>query len=181
MTPVQLKNLARSHPITAIVYADGPQFESFLEATARALVREGLQLAGLIQRSRQNASRRKCDIFLEDLATGEIYGVTDDRGPYARGCMLNMDRLLSAGETAGRALSCETDLLVLSKFGKTEVSGGGFRNLIAAAFDLYVPLLIGVPEANLESFREFTGGLACEIDLADFDKPPNAAGHAEMT
>jgi nucleoside-triphosphatase THEP1 len=168
--------VAGKHPITAIVYGDGPEFETFLKAATESMAGQGMRLAGLIQESRPRGERRKCDIYLRDLATGEVHGVSDDRGPEARGCMLNTDRLLRAGEAAGRGLSADTDLLVLCKFGKTEATGGGLRNLIATALDLAVPVLIGVPRANLEPFRAFAGETAREVDLAELDRPePTAA------
>ncbi|UDL92708.1 DUF2478 domain-containing protein [Mesorhizobium sp. PAMC28654] len=67
------------------------------------------------------------------------------------------------------------DLLVLCKFGKTEVEGGGFRSLIASALELSVPVLIGVPLINLLPFREFSAGLAREMDLSEIVSNPLAA------
>ena len=153
-------------PITAIVYADGVAFESFIEAATAAMAADGVRLAGLIHQSRPNADRRKCDLYVKDLATGEVHGISDDRGPHARGCMLNTDRLLRAGEAARRSLSRGVDLLVLCKFGKTEAAGGGLRSLVATALELSVPVLIGVPAVNLDAFRIFSAGLAHEIVFA---------------
>jgi hypothetical protein len=158
-----------NHPITAIVYDDGPVFETFLKAATDAMSRQGMRLAGLIQESRPRDERRKCDIYLKDLATDEIHGISDDRGPHARGCLLNTDRLLRAGQAAEHGISAETDLLVLCKFGKTEAGGGGLRSLVATALELSVPVLIGVPRANLEPFRAFAGDTAREVELSELD------------
>lgn len=125
-----------SNPITAIVYSDGSQFETFLQEVTAAMADGGMRLAGLVQHSRPNPHRVKCDMHLEDLATGKLYAISDDRGPHARGCVLNTDRLLQACQAAQAGLSSRTDLLVLCKFGKTEVEGGGFRTLIAKALEL---------------------------------------------
>jgi hypothetical protein len=157
-----------THPITAIIYSDGPDFERLLKTTTGAMAAKGVQIAGLIQESRPGEGRRRCDIYLRDLATDEVYGVSEDRGPHARGCMLDTDRLLRAGEAAQRSLAAHTEMLILCKFGKTEASGGGLRSLIVAALELSVPVLIGVPEANLEPFRAFAAGLACEIPMSEF-------------
>lgn len=81
---------------------------------------------------------------------------------------LNADRLLRACTVAAAQLSSQTALLVLCKFGKTEVEGGGFRSLIAKALELSVPVLIGVPVINLSPFRDFSAGLAQEIELSQF-------------
>lgn len=153
--------------LTAIVYSDGPEFEAFLEDACASMAAAGMRLAGLVQHSRPQAERSKCEIHLRDLATGEVHGISDDRGPQARGCRLNTDRLLRASTAAEAALSERTDLLVLCKFGKTEAAGGGFRTLIARAIELSVPVLIGVPAVNLASFRAFSGGIAREIPLAE--------------
>jgi hypothetical protein len=154
-------------PITAIVYSNGSEFEAFLQEATAIMAEQGMRLAGLVQLSEKKPDRVKCDMHLRDLASGKLHGISDDRGPHARGCVLNTDSLLRACEAAGAELSGKTDLLVLCKFGKTEVEGGGFRPLIAKALELSVPVLIGVPLINLASFREFADGLAREIELAD--------------
>ncbi|MFC5757580.1 DUF2478 domain-containing protein [Rhizobium sp. GCM10022189] len=155
------------HPITAIVYPKGSDFEAFLQEVTVKLAAQGLRLAGLVQHSRPKPGRTKCDMYLRDLSSGETRAISDDRGPHASGCVLDTGRLLDACEAAEAGLSGQTDLLVLCKFGKTEAEGGGFRSLIARALELSVPVLIGVPEINLVPFREFAAGLFREIELSD--------------
>ena len=155
------------YPITAIVYSNGSDFEAFLQDVTAAMAGQGMRLAGLVQRSQPRPGRTKCDMYLRDLATGELYGISEDRGPLARGCVLDTGRLLRACEAAEAGLSSRTELLVLCKFGKTEVEGGGFRSLIARALELSVPALIGVPAINLMPFRAFSAGLAREVELSD--------------
>jgi hypothetical protein len=163
------------YPITAIVYSDGSQFEAFLQEFTTVMAEQGMQLAGLIQRSEPKPGRVKCDMYLRDLATGDLHAISDDRGPQARGCVLNADRLLRACTAAEAELSNQTDLLVLCKFGKTEVEGGGFRTLIAKALELSVPVLVGVPLINLIPFREFSADLAREIDMSQIVSDPLTA------
>ena len=159
-------------PLTAIVYADAAAFEAFLAKTTANLAGEGVRLAGLIQRSEARPGRLKCDLLLQDLATGERHAISEDRGALARGCVLDTDRLLRACEAAASSLTDQCDMLVLSKFGKAEVEGGGFRALIARAFELDVPVIIGVPQVNLPPFREFAAGLAREIELSELAADP---------
>ncbi|WP_158554754.1 DUF2478 domain-containing protein [Methylovirgula sp. 4M-Z18] len=165
----------RIHPITAIVYSDGGQFEALLQEVTAAMTEHGMRLAGLLQRSEPKPDRLKCDMHLQDLATGELHRISDDRGPHARGCVLNTDRLLRACATAEAGLSSRTDLMILCKFGKTEVEGGGFRTLIANALDLSVRVLIGVPSINLTPFREFSAGLTREIAMSELGSDGLAA------
>ncbi|MDX8482870.1 DUF2478 domain-containing protein [Mesorhizobium sp. VK24D] len=162
-------------PITAIVYSNGSEFEAFLQEITAIMAERGMRLAGLVQLSEKKPDRVKCDMHLRDLATGKLYGISDDRGPHARGCVLNTDRLLRACEAAEAALSGRTDLLVLCKFGKTEAEGGGFRSLMAKAFELSVPVLIGVPSVNLAPFRAFAADLAREIELSHLSSDRIAA------
>jgi hypothetical protein len=157
-----------TYPITAALYSNGSEFETSLHQYVEAMIARGRRLAGLIQHSQPNPDRPKCDMYLRDLSTGQLYPISEDRGPHARGCMLNVDKLLQACAAAEAGVSRETDLLVLCKFGKAEAEGGGVRALIAKAIELSVPVLIGVPIVNLAPFRDFAGGLAREISrLAD--------------
>jgi hypothetical protein len=55
------------------------------------------------------------------------------------------------------------DLLVLNKFAKAECGGGGLLDLIAGAIDREIPIVIGVPKSNLESWRRFIGEFATEL------------------
>ncbi|MDG4893579.1 DUF2478 domain-containing protein [Mesorhizobium sp. WSM4976] len=180
-------------PITGILYSDSSAFETFLREATTAMAARGLRLAGLVQHSEAKPGRLKCDMHLEDLATGKRYGISDDRGPHARGCVLNPDQLARACQSAEETLSGRTDLLVLSKFGKTEAEGGGFRGLLARALELSVPVLIGIPLVNLSSFREFADGLVREIELVDLmsdrltaverllhNRPPGREGRLEL-
>jgi hypothetical protein len=162
----------RNYPITAIVYSSGAQFEAFLQAITAVMADQGLRLAGLIQRSEPKPDRVKCDMHLLDLATGESHGISDDRGSQARGCVLNTDRLLRACEAAQAGLSGRADLLVLCKFGKAEVEGGGFRALIGNAIERSVPVLIGVPLINLARFCAFSAGFERVIELSELGTDP---------
>ena len=161
-------DLAR--PITAIVYVDGQEFETVLAAMTEAMARSGMRLAGLIHCTPPGTAIRKCNLHVQDLATGELHGISDDRGPHVRGCMLDTDRLLRAAEAARLSLTADVDLLVVCKFGKTEVAGGGLCALMADALDLSIPVLIGVPAVNLDAFRAFSGDLACEVDVSEFGR-----------
>jgi hypothetical protein len=155
-----------SHPIIAIVYSKGSDFERFLRDKTKMMMDEGIRLSGLIQHSEPRSDRTKCDMYLRDLASDKLYAISEDRGPEARGCALDTNQLLRACQAVEEGLCEEINLLVLSKFGKTEAEGGGFCSLIARSLELSVPVLIGVPEINLSAFRAFAEGLAEEVALS---------------
>lgn len=162
-------------PVTAVIYSDGSDFDAFLQEVAATMADQGMRLAGFVQHNRSRPGRTKCDMYLRDLSTGALHGISDDRGPLATGCVLNTGRLLNACEAAAAGLAAETDLLVLSKFGKAEAEGGGFRSLMIRALELSVPVLIGVPLINLAPFRIFAEGLAREVELSDLLSDRRAA------
>jgi hypothetical protein len=69
------------------------------------------------------------------------------------------------------SLEEKPDLVILNKFGKTEAEGGGFRPLIADAIEAGLPMLIGVPWRNIESWRLFAGPLSREFHLEAVGQP----------
>lgn len=165
-------------PLTALVYDDGRALDARLRGIAALLKTCGHRLAGFVQHARERAGRTRCDMFLEDLASGAMIEISEDRGAHAKGCILSVDALLQAVAGAEQALSAETDLLIVNKFGKTEAEGGGFRGLVSQALELGVPVLVAVPSRNLAAFRAFAGDLAVEVPVDDWPDDPLAAAAA---
>ena len=87
----------------------------------------------------------------------------ENRGAGARGCRLDQAALAEATARVEGSLEQVPQLLVLNKFGKAECEGGGLRDLIASAIDRGIPVVIGVPERNLEAWRSFAGEFAMEL------------------
>jgi len=146
--------------LTALVYDQGFAIGDVLSAIAVESRRAGLRLGGMIERPGPKTGG-KCDMLLEDLASGETIRISEDRGELARGCRLDLNCLSRA---CALLLSClsTTDLILLNKFGKAESEGGGFRCVIPDALALDIPIVIGVPRCNLDAWREFAGDLAVE-------------------
>jgi nucleoside-triphosphatase THEP1 len=158
-------------PITALVYSDSEAADRMLRDCAVSLLEDGYRLAGLVQINTPRPGRSRCDMVLEELASGQRLGISQDRGPQARGCALDVSQLLEAMQQVRAGLSSRPDLVILNKFGKTEAEGGGFRPLIAEAIESGVPLLIGVPWRNIENWRRFAGPLSREIQLDQINMP----------
>ena len=128
----------------------------------------GLSLTGVMQHRAFDGDGGRCDVLLEDLATGHRTALFENHGPGARGCRLDQAALAEATARVEGSLGNVPQLLVLNKFGKVECEGGGFRDLIASAIDRGIPVIIGVPERNLDAWRNFAGELSTEL--------PNDAG-----
>jgi hypothetical protein len=149
--------------VAAIVYAN----EIYPDAVFSTLVKRGramgLALAGVVQHRAFVGGDRRCDVFLEDLATGHRTALFENRGAGARGCRLDQAALAEATARVEGSLEHAPQLLVLNKFGKVECEGGGLRDLIASAIDRGIPVIIGVPARNLDAWQSFAGELATEL------------------
>jgi nucleoside-triphosphatase THEP1 len=156
--------------ITALVYAESALADQALRRIVRQSEAAGRKLAGVVQRDTPRPGRSGCDMTLEELSTGIAIAISQDRGRHARGCRLDVGEMAKAIQLASSALRGSPDLLVLNKFGKTEVEGGGFRALIAEAIEQGVPVLIAVPYRNIDPWRAFAGDLAREIHLTGTDE-----------
>lgn len=149
--------------VAAIVYDN----EAYPEALFRQIVdtcrAAGIATAGVLQHLAFAGADRRCDVLLEDLATGHRTALFENRGPGARGCRLDEAALAKATARVEGSLENRPDVLILNKFGKVECDGGGLRDLIAKAIDRGIPVVIGVPRRNLESWRSFVGEFAVEL------------------
>ncbi len=57
------------------------------------------------------------------------------------------------------------DLLVLNRFGRGESEGRGFRDLIARALEMGVPVLTAVRPTYGGAWAAFGGDLACDLPV----------------
>jgi nucleoside-triphosphatase THEP1 len=167
-----MSHLNPRSPITAILYSEGRDVDPVMARLASRLAESGVRIAGFVQCNLPRADRRRCDMALQEISSGEIIGISQDRGPLARGCHLNVSELLRGMQLGREALAQRPDLLLINKFGKTEGEGGGFRPLIAEAIELGVPVLIAVPWRNIDSWRAFSGELSTEVAIDDLVASP---------
>ena len=124
----------------------------------------GTALAGVVQSNTACIGTHHCDMDARVLPDGPVIRISQSLGSAARGCRLDPAALEQTVAEVARRLSPETGLLIINKFGKHEAEGHGFRELIAEALSLDVPVLVGVNKTNLEAFLEFTGGCAAPLN-----------------
>lgn len=151
--------------VAAIVYADGVYPETIFTRTVTRLRDRGVDLAGTLQRAPAGmVGRHPCDLLIEDLATGEVTAIAEERGKMARGCRLDIAVLECIAGAVIDSVRCRLPrLLVINKFGRVEAEGGGLFAAIGAAVERDIPVLAGVPARNLDSWKAFAGSLATEL------------------
>lgn len=147
--------------IAAIVYnpSDGAQLDLLMTRVARQLQARDFRLAGVVQINSGDGNRKRCDMELEDIASGTRVRISEDRGSGSRGCRLNSSALEKLAGTVNASLDAPIDVVLINKFGKREADGGGFRQVIGAALSGQARVLVGVSVANLQSWDDFAFGL----------------------
>lgn len=128
---------------------------------------QGLRLAGVKQINRQREGACRCDMILEDLSSGEVICISEDRGPEARGCRLDRGALAEATERVLRAIRRGADLVIVNKFGKAESEGGGMRGVIAQAVEEGIPVLVCANAEHHLNLIDFAGELAVTLPLSE--------------
>lgn len=137
--------------------------DDILEAVARVLQKEGMTVAGFLQR--ESAGDGECcnRIDLEDIASGEHHIISQALGSGARGCRLDPQALAGVAGPLLAGLDRRPDLLILNRFGKGEAEGQGFRAVIEDACARGIPLLTAVRENYVEAWQGFAGELGAVL------------------
>lgn len=166
--PVEIP-AASERTLLALVYDDGFAADRALSSLGYDLRERGISVRGLVQRNRAVPNRVKCDMDLEELGSGKVFSISKDRGALARGCRLDVEMLLIAGEVLEDALEHGCDLLIVNKFGRTEAEGGGLRNLLARSVAHEITTIVGVPRRNADCWLRFADGLSDLCEATDTD------------
>lgn len=147
--------MTRSDAIAVIANRDGQDTQAVLRAAADAWRRAGASVVGVL--AEDGDAEGECSAaFLRDIASGKRFSIQLDAAPAATACHL---------DTAGIDEACagllpqitDADVVVLSKFGKTEATRLGlwaaFREAVAAG----KPLLTTVSAKHREAWTAFAG------------------------
>lgn len=134
-----------------------------LERLAAELAARGIRCCGTVQINSARADAGPCDMDVRVLPDGAILRISQDLGSQARGCRLDPAALETAVGLVASGLSSGADLLIVNKFGKHEAEGRGFRDVIAEAVAMDVPVLVGLNALNRPAFETFAEGPAIEL------------------
>ncbi len=146
-----------------VMTSDRGETDRLLAGQADRALGQGLHLAGVVQTNTPRPKSHHCDMDVQVLPDGPVIRISQDLGPNARGCALDPAALERAVQAVAPTVTERTDLLIVNKFGKHESEGRGFREIIAQALELGVPVIVGLNAANAAAFEDFTGGMATAV------------------
>lgn len=149
--------------IGALFGEDGAEKQRLLADFVARRRNEGLRVAGVIEQAPKTDVLACGALDLLDLATGARIPITQNLGAGSTACNLDPSGLASACAAAQRAIFSGADLVVLSKFGKMEASGGGLCDAFGAALLADLPVLTTVRPLMREDWRGFAGALSQEL------------------
>jgi hypothetical protein len=147
--------------IAALVPADGESADQVLHTFVAGLQRRGLCVRGLAQELCH--TDYGCSVSLIDLENGQRYGISQNLGRLSSSCTVDPQGLAEASIVLRRIAEDGADLAVFNRFSGMEAGGEGFANEMLEIMSRDIPTLVIVREKWLPAWREFTGGLACEL------------------
>ncbi|MEY2632015.1 MAG: hypothetical protein RIR00_669 [Pseudomonadota bacterium] len=148
-------------PFAAILAPRNSAIDALLADFAADLQRQGYQVRGLIQQS--HCQDAQCLYSLRDLASGELYPISQDLGPLSQSCRLDPAGMASAAAVLRRALDQGADLVIVNRFGGLEAQGEGFAQEIGALLSLGLPVLTVVSPDHQAAWQHYSGGLGSAL------------------
>ncbi len=151
--------------LAGILYSEGqgPKIDDMLVELVGKLRDQRLRLAGAIQHNTDGGDRCRCDMTLEDLATGKRIDISEKRGPESQGCRLDSFALEASVGVVAQSLSQDRDLVIINRFGKREAEGHGFRQIVEQAIGVGLPVLVAVASGQQAAWDNFTGSYAEQL------------------
>lgn len=155
------------HPmkVAAIVYDDGVAIDSLMSAFARELRTAGVDARGLLQLPPDGEGCGPgAPMRLQIVETGNIIPICQDLGPGSKSCRLDLAGIAEAAARLRASASRPSDLLFVSKFGKQEAHGAGFRDELAFAAGAGRTILTAVKRGQVHNWLDFTGGVGTLLE-----------------
>ena len=153
----------RGAKAAAVIRPQGAGIVDCLEGFTRILQGQGYVVRGLIQRNGPENPPCGCTMTLVDLDTSQHYRINQNLGPESSCCRVDTSGFAEASQVLRRAMTADTDLVVVNKFGKLETQGQGLAEEMMAIMAQGIPLITTVESPSLDIWRQITGGLADEL------------------
>jgi len=148
--------------IAAIVYDRSDDPDLVLFGFAKDLQASGKRTVGLLQLGRIADARRDHGLRTTLLLSGRTITLTH-RALSPDSCALEAGGLWAVADLIAADIRKGADLVVINRFGKLELNGGGFLREITSAMALGIPVIIAVPECNFRVWTAYSGGMSVRL------------------
>ena len=145
--------------IVALQGAASSVIQEILAEFAARLADTGLRVSGVIESSADKAKPCK-SMMLRSLDDNSLFSISQDLGPGSQACNLDPQGLALACAAVQRSIVSGTDVVILSKFGKQEATGGGLADAFGSAIAAGLPIITAVSPAMMEAWAGFAGAFA---------------------
>lgn len=151
-----------SSAIAEIRFKGRAPIDALLAVVVARLRQDGVRVAGFLQEDDSGIDGTDAcgSMRLRDLDNGAVHGISQDLGRFSTGCRLDSAALTEAAGLLEAAIDAGAELVVVNRFGKAEVDGGGLRPVIARAMAAGIPVLVPVREDYAPAWAEFHGDMA---------------------
>ncbi len=146
-------------PIAAISGASSHIIQELIRAFALRLATDGFRVVGVTEDLIPTPVNAKRRLALHEIGTGIQYSISQDLGEGSMACNLDVSGLAEACNAIETASASSADLVILSKFGKQEAVGGGFRGAFLRAISEGTPVLTAVNPQLMPAWQTFVGDL----------------------
>jgi hypothetical protein len=148
--------------VAAIVYPPEEDPDRLLIDFADDLRQSGLRPVGVVQagRSCRSDAPRLGVVMLPGAHTARL---VPDGELRRTGCCLDAGRLDAVAQGLAAAIGEGADLVIINRFGRSEVAGGGLIDVIARAVAADIPVLIAVPQRHFPAWLSFCGGMSVRL------------------
>jgi len=117
----------------AVAYDETLDVDAIFAEAVAILRRQGVVIAGLLQRFGEKLPNGKRSMWLDNIATGAAIRLDRPDAPDAAACVLDPDALARASCVLRRAVAIGPELIVVNRFGQAEADGRGTRTAITEA------------------------------------------------
>jgi nucleoside-triphosphatase THEP1 len=140
--------------VAAIVGGDGTPTQALLSDAVATWRAAGVKVGGVIAETHGIPDRTCGAGLLRDIATGQPYKIYFLTAPSNTSCHLDPSGVEAAGDGLLEQLK-DSDVIVLSKFGKLEAMHQGLASVFDAAVAAGKPVLTTVSEKQRDAWRTY--------------------------
>ena len=148
-------------PFAAAVYPAKKGDRLGLARFVNALKKENVRVGGLLQEKVLMGQDGMQRVEAVDIATGKRIPINHPTPEKWRNgvCSLDVSALAETTASLRQAIQDKVDLMVVEKFGDAERDGEGLTDEVLQAIAAGIPVVIAVPDKNLDIWNDRSGGM----------------------